>query len=206
MAASGHQARSTAVGTAEITARRLPAARGRARIEGPIRWDQWWVEPALVVLVLGAFIVYSTWAALPERPLLRGAVPLAVLLAVPVDGLPARHRAALREAPGAPDHRGRLAGVPDPLGARAVPADLLLLPEGVLPVVLRCAAGVRGDGRPPGRTRARRASRSSSRTSTATRSTWRCSSSSFLWLRRPPGVPVSGRAVRHRRRARSSCG
>ena len=66
MAASGHQARSTAVGavgTAEITARRLPAARGRVRIEGPIRWDQWWVEPALVVLVLGSFIVYSTWAA-----------------------------------------------------------------------------------------------------------------------------------------------
>jgi hypothetical protein len=63
VAASGHQAHSTAVGTAGITARRLPAARGRARIEGPIRWDRWWVEPALVVLVLGSFVVYSTWAA-----------------------------------------------------------------------------------------------------------------------------------------------
>ena len=29
-----------------------------------LRKDAWWVEPALVVLVLGAFIVYSTWAAL----------------------------------------------------------------------------------------------------------------------------------------------
>jgi hypothetical protein len=48
----------------DIPARRLPAARGQARIQGPIRWDAWWVEPALVVTVLGAFIVYSTWAAL----------------------------------------------------------------------------------------------------------------------------------------------
>ena len=29
-----------------------------------LRTDAWWVEPALVVLTLGAFIVYSTWAAL----------------------------------------------------------------------------------------------------------------------------------------------
>ena len=26
--------------------------------------DAWWVEPALVVLVLGGFSVYATWAAL----------------------------------------------------------------------------------------------------------------------------------------------
>ena len=61
MAAPGHQAQTTAAG---ITATRLPAANGRIRVEGPTRWDQWWVEPALIVLVLGAFIVYSTWAAL----------------------------------------------------------------------------------------------------------------------------------------------
>lgn len=29
-----------------------------------LRKDAWWLEPALVVLVLGSFIVYSTWAAL----------------------------------------------------------------------------------------------------------------------------------------------
>jgi hypothetical protein len=29
-----------------------------------LRRDAWWLLPAAVVLVLGAFIVYSTWAAL----------------------------------------------------------------------------------------------------------------------------------------------
>jgi hypothetical protein len=47
-----------------ITATRLPAPRGRVRVQGPVRWDAWWVEPTLVVVVLGAFIVYATWAAL----------------------------------------------------------------------------------------------------------------------------------------------
>jgi hypothetical protein len=56
-----HRARATAV---ELTATRIPVAGGRVRIQGPTRWDRWWVEPALVVAVLGAFIVYSTWAAL----------------------------------------------------------------------------------------------------------------------------------------------
>jgi hypothetical protein len=64
VAAAGHRSQSTAVGAAGITASRLPAPGGRVRIAGPIRWDQWWIEPALIVLVLGAFIVYSTWAAL----------------------------------------------------------------------------------------------------------------------------------------------
>ena len=36
----------------------------RAPIAAPhLRKDAWWVQPAIVVLVLGAFIVYSTWAA-----------------------------------------------------------------------------------------------------------------------------------------------
>jgi hypothetical protein len=33
-------------------------------VVGPRRADAWWVEPLLIVLVLGSFIVYSTWAAL----------------------------------------------------------------------------------------------------------------------------------------------
>jgi hypothetical protein len=61
VAAAGHQTQTTAAG---ITATRLPAAHGRVRVAGPTRWDAWWVEPALIVLVLSAFIVYSTWAAL----------------------------------------------------------------------------------------------------------------------------------------------
>ncbi len=46
-----------------ITATRLRTADGRVRIEGPVRWDLWWIEPALIVAYLGLFIVYSTWAA-----------------------------------------------------------------------------------------------------------------------------------------------
>ena len=29
-----------------------------------LRKDSWWIEPLLVVVVLGAFVVYATWAAL----------------------------------------------------------------------------------------------------------------------------------------------
>ena len=38
----------------------LPRARGLAQTS---RVDTWWVAPVLVFLGLGAFIVYSTWAA-----------------------------------------------------------------------------------------------------------------------------------------------
>jgi hypothetical protein len=29
-----------------------------------LRTDSWWLEPLLVVVVLGGFVVYATWAAL----------------------------------------------------------------------------------------------------------------------------------------------
>ena len=39
-------------------------SRGRPPVPAPhLRKDTWWVLPATVVLVLGSFIVYSTWAA-----------------------------------------------------------------------------------------------------------------------------------------------
>jgi hypothetical protein len=41
-----------------------PDHAGRTHIAGPLRWDAWWVEPTLIVAGLGAFILYSTWAAL----------------------------------------------------------------------------------------------------------------------------------------------
>jgi hypothetical protein len=47
-----------------FTATRIEGATGRAHIAGPLRWDGWWIEPTLVVTVLSAFILYSTWAAL----------------------------------------------------------------------------------------------------------------------------------------------
>ncbi len=47
-----------------ITAAKVEGHTGRAHVAGPLRWDAWWVEPTLVVVVLGSFILYSTWAAL----------------------------------------------------------------------------------------------------------------------------------------------
>jgi hypothetical protein len=47
-----------------ITATGVAGASERAHIAGPIRRDAWWIEPTLVVVVLGSFILYSTWAAL----------------------------------------------------------------------------------------------------------------------------------------------
>ncbi len=61
---SGPGTRAEATAVSAVPAKRLPAGDGRARIQGPIRWDRWWVEPTLIVVVLGSFIVYSTWAAL----------------------------------------------------------------------------------------------------------------------------------------------
>ena len=147
-------------GSAGITARRLPAARGRVRIEGPVRWDHWWALPATVVIVLGSFIVYATWAAFQNAHYYADAVPFAVLLAVPRD--PCLHVTvplfgSCRTS--AADRRGRLAGVPDPVGARAVPADLLLLPQGLLPLVLVAPPACAVRDVAARATRARRASR-----------------------------------------------
>src|SRR5215207_10841223 len=74
--------------------------------------------------------------------LLRRPVPVAVLLAVPG-----------RQLPGADlgDRRQLVAALPRPAGPAVparVPADLLLLPQGVLPVVLVGATGLRRPRRP----------------------------------------------------------
>src|SRR3954452_17185265 len=78
---------------------------------------------------------------LPERALLRRALHLTVLLALPHDGLRGGHVPEAVHRPGL-DLPGALH--PD-LPAR-FPADLLLLPQGLLPVVLALAARVRGRG------------------------------------------------------------
>ena len=64
------------------------------------------------MLVLGGFGIYATWAALQNANYYVGAVPVAVLLALPGRQLPARHAAAdrLLVEP--------LAGLPDPRGFR----------------------------------------------------------------------------------------
>src|SRR3954453_7718555 len=80
---------------------------------------------------------------LPERLLLRRALHLAVLLPVHHDGMRGQH---LPEAV-----HGALLDLPGDLHPRlpaGFPADLLLLPQGVLPVVLAVATGMRGRGAP----------------------------------------------------------
>jgi hypothetical protein len=47
-----------------IAATKVVGPSGRTYVAGPLRWDPWWVEPTLIVACLGAFILYSTWAAL----------------------------------------------------------------------------------------------------------------------------------------------
>src|SRR5438105_1520100 len=78
---------------------------------------------------------------LPERELLRAAVPVALLFAV--------HRDVVREDGRAAPVVDRqlvddLAGHHHPDRSAGFPTDLLLLPKGVLPRVLAVASGVRG--------------------------------------------------------------
>ena len=79
-----------------------------------------------------------------ERPLLCRALSLAVLLAVshPVVRPPDLRRRPARRL--AAHHRDRVAGVPHPGWARPLPADLLLLPQGLLPLVLAGPRRLRG--------------------------------------------------------------
>src|SRR5712692_4563595 len=75
-----------------------------------------------------------------ERVLLRAAVPVAVLLAVPGSELRTRDPATvwLMVEP--------VASLSGPGHPTWVPRDLLLLPQGVLPVVLLVTTGVLGAG------------------------------------------------------------
>src|SRR5262249_8664924 len=85
----------------------------------------------------------------PERALLRSALPLALLLAVCGPVLPSQD--VRFRAPGrASAHPGRgLTGLPHPVGAGPLPPHLLLLPQGLLPLVLAVPARLRGARRPP---------------------------------------------------------
>src|SRR5262249_4889812 len=75
-----------------------------------------------------------------ERLLLRRPLSVAVLLTVPGEELRSRDLAP----------RGLVVdpfpGVPDPVGAGRVPRDVLLLPEGLLPLFLRVAPRLRRQG------------------------------------------------------------
>src|SRR5689334_25432466 len=83
-------------------------------------------------------------AAVVLRPAVQ--LPDAVLLAVRLDRLRRAGRALRPLPPGLADPALREPDAPVPA---AVPADLLLLPQGLLPVVLALAAGLRRRGAAP---------------------------------------------------------
>src|SRR5206468_10102202 len=81
---------------------------------------------------------------LPERALLRAALSVAILFTMLIPFVPASELRLRPAGHPSADHRTALAGVPDPRRAGVVPVDLLLLPQGVLPLVLADAARLRG--------------------------------------------------------------
>src|SRR5262249_6384962 len=73
---------------------------------------------------------------LPERLLLRRSVPVPVLLAVRLGVLPAFDLRLRDSRLPLPHHRRALARLPHPVGPPPLPSHLLLLSEGVLPLLL----------------------------------------------------------------------
>ena len=125
-----------------------------------LRTDPWWALPLTVVVVLLSFIVYSTWAAF------QNAHYFADPYLSPFYS-PCLDQACLHHSFGGwalPDITLPIIGVLSPAflilgGPGPLPPDLLLLPQGVLPLVLAGPAGVRGARTPSRATPARRASR-----------------------------------------------
>ena len=137
----------TTLEDATVTPVVLGGVRGGPSVPTPRR-DRWWVQPVATVTVLTAFVAYATWAAFVNKNYYVGAAApprpdLALLLAVPDRELRAR------QPPWDGHHLvDDLAGAADPDLPARLPPDLLLLPQGLLPVVLVGAAGVRGLRRP----------------------------------------------------------
>ena len=144
------------------------ASAGRAQIAAKtLRTDRWWLPPLLTVAGLSAWVAYATVRVFMQKWYCVERVPLpdAVLLAVRSNGCVPEAAHFGRFLPDCVVHPVRGA---EPAVPAAVPADLLLLPQGLLPRVLAVAAGLRGAGRAQDATPARPASRCSSRTCTGT--------------------------------------
>ena len=114
-----------------------------------LRKDSWWVEPVVTVTVLIAFVVYSTWAAFVGKNYYAGADLHRDLISpfyspcIANSCVPGSHTfgdAAVLEL---------LAGAAHPDLPARLPPHLLLLPQGLLPVLLVVAARLRGGRRPP---------------------------------------------------------
>ena len=165
-----------------------------------LREDTWWVEPVVTVVILTAFVVYSTWAAFVGKNYYAGAglhrnyISPFYSPCIANSCVPGSHTfgtLALLEL---------LAGAADPDLPARLPPHLLLLPQGLLPVLLVVAAGLRGRRRVTAATAARRGSRSSCRTSTATSSGSSSSSTASSPTTPSSSFRPAGHRHRHRRR------
>ncbi len=118
-------------------------SRTRAAIAAPhLRTDRWWLAPACTAARSAGLRRLLDLAGLRERRLLRGAVRLALLLTVPGGELPEHAREARTPISSAAGEASPRDHHPD-LPAR-LPADLLLLPQGLLPRLLGVPARLRG--------------------------------------------------------------
>ena len=134
--------RTMAAAPKAIRAEPLPMAPRRRR------HDAWWVEPLIVVVVLASFGIYATLGGACRTPTTtrrrtsrRSTRPAS------------RPNCAHVTLPLVGSLVDPLAGVPDPRDPARLPGDLLLLPQGLLPLVLLVAAGLRRPGRAASATR-----------------------------------------------------
>ena len=123
-----------------IMASASPIAR-QTSFGATMRRDAWWVQPLLIFLALGAFIVYSTWAAFQGRTITPGPTSRR---SIRRRSLAIRRTAGSDRSPAGGRVAAVFAGAADPLGAGAVPADLLLLSRRLLQGVLGRPARLRG--------------------------------------------------------------
>ena len=103
-----------------------------------LRTDRWWLQPLITVVVLLAFIVYSTFRAFQNayyfaEPYISPFYSPCITTGCEGDTFPELFTGPAWISPA-------IYILVIPLG---LPADLLLLPEGLLPVVLAVAAGLR---------------------------------------------------------------
>ena len=114
-----------------------------------LREDRWWVQPVVTVTVLTVFVAYGTWAAFVNKDYFAGATLHRNLISP-------FYSPCLTESCVPGSHRGFVItwwtispALLDPHLPAQLPAHLLLLPQGVLPVVLARAARLRCRRRPP---------------------------------------------------------
>ena len=129
----------------------VPAPRRAAIAARTLRTDRWWLQPLLTVVVLVPFIIYSTFRAFQNahyfaEPYISPFYSPCLTTSCEGDTFPELFTGPSLDLPGAL-HPGLPAGLP---------ADLLLLPQGLLPVVLAVPAGLRGRRAAPRATPARR--------------------------------------------------